>query len=175
MLEDELSRRQRELELLNEQVEVLRTQGTFRMSAPTLIQLNSHLRQIQKKFAQCHVSPVICSPQSPAAAESEDSTDLRVFSPAEQRKFIDFNQSVTGTRMTVTTQTHSPPVFHSEPSKYVSDLEKLQVKLIEVEKEVQAASLTRGHQLDDHLKVNQHFPVFDVWLQSSLINCGQCF
>lgn len=163
VLEDELSRRQRELELLNEQVEVLRAQGTFTMSAPTLIQLNSHLRQIQKKFAQCHVSPVICSPAA-AATETEDSMDLRVFSPAEQRKFIDFNQSVTGTRMTVTTQTQSPLLFRGEPSKYICDLEKLQVKLIEIEKEVQASSLTRGHQLDDHLRVYQHFIVFCVWL-----------
>ena len=148
VLEDELVRRQRELELLNEQVEVLRTHGTFTMSAPTLMQLNSHLRQIQKKFAQCHISPVVCSP----ATETEDATDLRVFSPAEQRKFIDFNQSVTGTRMTVTTQAHSQTVFFSEPSNYISDLENLQVRLIEIEREVQASSLTRGHQLNDHLR-----------------------
>lgn len=133
---------------------MLRSQGTYTMSTPLLVQLNRHLRQIQTKFAESQSAAAASSGMLDRTVEKEDFVDLRVFSPAEQRKFIDFNPAhLSPNKSSALKAQHVFSV--KNPPQHALDLETIRVRLDEVDKEIQLLNAADRDRLsEDSIKVS---------------------
>lgn len=143
------------MDVLNDEAEVLRSRGAYTMSTPLLVQLNRHLRQIQTRFAESQSAAAAASSgMLDRTVEKEDFVDLRVFSPAEQRKFIDFNPvHLSPSKSSALKAQHVFSV--KNPSQHALDLETIRIKLDEVDKEIQLLNAAnRDHLGEDSIKVS---------------------
>ena len=144
-LEDEVSRRQEDVENLNRQGDSLRASGGASHVNQTLVQLNHRWHNLRTQFAQ--YQPAEGAPsQDLVDATSVPSTEVAMETSTAETQVT--RETVVTVTTTTTTAVSSQLVFSESPSQFIDCLQRLTTVIEDIAAELRSPVL-HGRQYED--------------------------